>query len=768
MIRIASSFLTKPALFILAGIGITLATTGITVISLYQMRLDATAEARVATQNLATLLQREIERNLDIYQLAMHDVATSIQTPSIFRLPADIRQLIAFNTTANAKGIGTLFATDATGNIVLESHSVTPRKLDVSDRDYFRIHAQEKDAGVYLSEPYRSRADPSHELSIALSQRRQDKGGHFAGVVVGTLRLRYFHQLFDGSILGPHGTITLLRTDGTILMRQPYRADQIGTSLAGGHSFPSLVNYDHRTFVDFAVLDHVERLYSSRRVGPYPLVVVVGFATEDIYAGWHKRAVAIGIVTAILDALFILLSLMFSRQLRKRLAMERQLRRLAWFDSLTGLPNRVQVQREALRILTEARRNSSTFATLFIDLDRFKRINDTRGHAAGDEVLGEVARRLREQVRGEGVIGRLGGDEFLAILPNCDVRRASHVAARILQSVYQPIGVHSKHDASVMISASIGISLYPHDGEDTDTLLRNADMAMYQAKSAGRSQLHFYAPEYESQAKEHLELEIALRQALKAHALRVVYQPKVDATGALRGTEALVRWYDEKHGFIPPDHFIAIAEESGLITDLDAWVLGEACRQLAEWRAAGIDVPNMSVNVCAADFKRPDYCDFIADTLKTHGLSPQDLILEMTERVMFDESADAIRASLDAIHELGIALSIDDFGTGYSSLSYLHRFAVKELKIDKSFVQGIGRDEMTESLAQSVTYIGNVLKLTVVAEGVETQAQRDFLGSHGCHLYQGYLFSQPLKPEDFARWAQAHRHEDLIAEQSAV
>jgi len=207
-----------------------------------------------------------------------------------------------------------------------------------------------------------------------------------------------------------------------------------------------------------------------------------------------------------------------------------------------------------------------------------------------------------------------------------------------------------------------------------------------------------------------------------------------------------------------------VAEESSLIAELDAWVLGQACRQLAEWRAAGIDLPNISVNVSAADFERPDYAGFVARTLQAHGLAPKDLILEMTERIMFDESAVDIRASLDAIHALGIALSIDDFGTGYSSLSYLHRFPVKELKIDKSFVQGIGDNKMAESLTQIVVNIGEVLNLTVIAEGVETQAQCDFLSSHGCHLYQGYLFSRPLTPENFVLWVAAHRQRALITD----
>lgn len=757
MLRITSSLLAKPAMVIIAGIGITLATTGVTAVSLYQMRLDAMAQARDAAQNLVLSLQKETERNLDICQLALRDVVASMETPGIRQFTPDAGQLLASNMANNVKELGAIFATDAAGNSIFDSRWALPPKLNVSDRDYFQVQQQQKGTSLYLSKPFVPRAGNSGQPSIALSLRLDDAKGRFAGIVAGTLRLSYFHQLFEDSILGEHGTLTLLRTDGTVLMRRPYHRDDIGSTLAGGHSFPPLVQSDHGTYVDVAVLDHIERLYSFRRIGNYPLVVVVGLATDDIYAGWRKRAFAIGVVTVILDALTIMLCLMFSGQLRRRFAMERQLNTLAWFDALTGLPNRAQLNKETLRILTDANRNSSQFAVLFIDLDRFKRVNDTQGHSAGDEVLSEIARRLQNCVRDEDVIGRLGGDEFLAILQNCDVHRAANVAGRILQALYQPITVNIKYDTSITLSASIGVSLYPHDGQDADTLLRNADMAMYKAKGTGRNQVHFYAPVYERQAKEQLELEIALQRALRGRALSVAYQPKVDVTGTLRGAEALVRWSDEKLGIVPPDRFIGIAQESGLIAELDAWVLGEACSQLAKWRAEGIDIPNISVNVCADDFKRANYAGFIAHTLQAHGLVPADLILEMTERVMFDESADDIRASLDTMHALGIALSLDDFGTGYSSLSYLHRFPVKELKIDKSFVRGIGVDPMAESLTQTVINIGNVLKLSVIAEGVETQAQRDFLHDHGCRIYQGHLYSAPLVPGEFALWAETHR-----------
>ncbi|MFK2891569.1 bifunctional diguanylate cyclase/phosphodiesterase [Dyella flagellata] len=737
---------------------ITLATTSVMVFSLYQMRQDAMLQARNATTNLANSLEKETERNLDVFQLAMRELATSINTPALQRLPLHVRELVAFGAITDAKELGTLYATDAGGNLIFDSRSPVPRKVNVSDRDYFLAQQQSRDAGLYLSKPFLPKEGDTQKPTIALSLRLDRDNGQFAGIVASTLRLDYFHEMFKDAILGQHGTITLLRTDGTVLMRQPYHPADVGNTLAGGHSFPPLVQAEQGNYVDIAVLDHIERLYSFKRIGNYPLVVVVGFATEDIYAGWHRRAVAIGTVTVVIDVLSIWLSMMFARLLRRRLEMESQLQQLAWFDSLTGLPNRIQLQREALRVLAHAKQSASNFATLFIDLDRFKRVNDTQGHAVGDEVLREIAERLREFIHPGDSISRLGGDEFLVILQNCDVIKAMHIAGRILQTVRQPLALDSKRGTHITITASIGIAIYPYDGQSTDVLLRNADMAMYQAKSGGRNRIHFYSPEYERKAREHLELEIALQHDLKAEALSVVYQPRVDAKGVLYGAEALVRWYNDKMGFIPPDCFIPIAEESGLIAELDDWVLDVACRQLAAWRALGLAPPNISVNVCAMDLKRSDYPNFVARTLAAHGLAPEDLILEMTERAIFDEAAEDIRTSIEQIHALGVMLAIDDFGTGYSSLNYLQRFPIKELKIDKSFIQGIGDHASSESLAQTIINIGKTLKLTVVAEGVETQAQRDFLSRHDCDLYQGHLISPPLPPDDFALWMVGHRH----------
>ncbi len=753
MARTRTSLLKKPALFLLAGICITLVTTGVVAIALYQMRLDAMAQARDVANNLAISLEKETERTLDIYQIALRNVLTSLETPSP-ELPIETRQLLAFNSAGAISDLGVIIATDASGRVVLDSRSMQPSSMDISQRDYFQVQRQSPDVGLYFSKPFMP-ITKSDYASIAMSRRLAGASGRFEGVVAGTLSMKYFHNLFNGSILGDHGVLTLMRTDGIVLMRRPYKPEDVGRSLAEGSAFPSLVDSDHGSFVHRSSADGTRRLYSFRRIGHYPMVVVVGLGVQDIYAGWRKRAAAIGSVTAVLDIFTIMLCLMFSAQLQRRLAMERQLQKLAWFDTLTGLPNRRQVNRLARRILAEARRHSSHFAVLFIDLDRFKRINDTQGHGIGDQVLSEVAQRLRNCVRDEDAIGRLGGDEFVALLKHCDVHKAAHVSDGILAAMQQPIAVNTGRGVNIALGVSVGIALYPDDGQSVDVLLRNADMAMYRAKSSGRNQMHFYAAEYAHEAREHIELEIALQHALRAGTLQMAYQPKIGAWGTLHGAEALVRWRDESLGIVAPERFVAIAQESGLIAELDTWVLCQACSQLAAWRAEGVNIPSISVNVCSADFKRADYAEFIARTLQDHGLRSSDLILEMTERVMLEASTDDILRSLDAVHALGVTLSIDDFGTGYSSLSHLHCFPVQELKIDKSFVQDIGISSMAESLAQTVMNIGNALKLTIVAEGVETQAQRDFLSRHGCLIYQGYLYSPPLAPRDFAQWAKA-------------
>lgn len=442
------------------------------------------------------------------------------------------------------------------------------------------------------------------------------------------------------------------------------------------------------------------------------------------------------------------------------LAMEREqarlrIRQLAFYDALTGLPNRSLLQAKAEQALAAASRSDEKVAVLFIDLDRFKQVNDSLGHPAGDELLCTVASRIKLMLRQSDIAGRLSGDEFVVVLPQCDADHVSQVMERLQDLLAQPL---SLAETSVAVSASIGVAMFPQDGRDMETLLHRADMAMYQAKSAGRGRFSFFSSEMNRLAQERLALENALRQALADSALHLHYQPQVEMeTGRIYGVEALARWSHPKLGDISPARFIPLAEECGLIADLGRWALSEACRQLAAWRAQGLEVPSVAVNLSPSNFHNLDLPNMIAETLERHELAPQDLTLELTESILLDTNLSTMK-TIEQVHAKGVRLSMDDFGTGYSSLSYLRRLPVSELKLDRSFVADLEHDEAARALSRAILGIGKSLCLTVVAEGIETADQNTMLKEQGYPVAQGYYFARPLAPDDLAQWLRERNH----------
>ncbi|WP_394694993.1 EAL domain-containing protein [Pseudoxanthomonas japonensis] len=426
---------------------------------------------------------------------------------------------------------------------------------------------------------------------------------------------------------------------------------------------------------------------------------------------------------------------------------------LAFYDTLTGLPNRIMFSAKAEQALANVAQGNGTAAVLFIDLDRFKRVNDAQGHAAGDGLLRDVAARLSEELGGINIVGRQAGDEFVAVLPMCSAEQAGSVAERLLGAIAAPTtaGLMTLHP-----SASIGVAMFPDDGRDIDLLVRHADMAMYRAKRDGGSGFRFFSVDMNRLAQERVSLEAALRDALRLDQLNLQYQPQVGGCGGqqLYGVEALLRWHHADLGVIPPSRFVPVAEECGLIADLSLWVLRQACAQMADWRRRGIDIPRVSVNVSAINFRDPQLSLQISDLLDEHGLVPDDLTLEITESVMLDPDPDVLE-NIEAIYVLGVRLSLDDFGTGYSSLSHLHRLPISELKLDQSFVRDIDTSAIARTLTSSVLRIGESLGMKVVAEGVETESQHRFLTEQRFPVLQGYLFSPPLPPGPLEDWLQA-------------
>ncbi|QLF93178.1 EAL domain-containing protein [Pseudomonas sp. ABC1] len=448
------------------------------------------------------------------------------------------------------------------------------------------------------------------------------------------------------------------------------------------------------------------------------------------------------------------------------LALEREsarlrIRQLAFYDSLTGLPNRSLLLAQAEQAIASAKRKSESLVVLFIDLDRFKQVNDSLGHPAGDELLGMIAQRLREQMRGGDIVGRLSGDEFVVLLNPCTTEQATNTVERLLGLLSQPCQIAG---VSLMPSASIGISQYPENGTDMETLLHRADLAMYQAKTNGRSHFSFFSDEMNQLAQERLALETALREALQQRTLTLHYQPQINLKdGRLHGIEALARWRHPTFGNISPMRFIPLAEECGLIGQLGQWALEESCRQLAAWRKAGLDIPSISVNLSPTNFHNLELTQQINATLAEHALAPQDLTLEITESVLLDTNPSTLR-TLNEVHAQGIGLAMDDFGTGYSSLGYLRRLPLNELKLDRSFVHDMEHDEAALALTHAVIHIGESLKMTVVAEGVENEAQRTLLEQQGYKIAQGYLFSRPLAPEQMEDWMRRARVDESSAQ----
>lgn len=439
----------------------------------------------------------------------------------------------------------------------------------------------------------------------------------------------------------------------------------------------------------------------------------------------------------------------FSDITQIKLAQER-LDFLAHHDALTGLPNRVLLHDRLAQAIRRASREGRRFAVLFLDLDGFKGVNDTLGHAAGDRLLEVVAQRLRARLRECDTLARLGGDEFLILLEGAkDDGDAAKAAADCLRLLGEAVPI-SGHE--IFISGSIGIAIYPDDGVDPDALLRSADLAMYRAKAAGRNTFQCYTPELTLSARERHALENALRGALARGELLLHYQPQVELTSrAPCGVECLVRWRHQTLGLVPPGRFIPIAESLGIVAEIGDWVLREACGQLVAWRRAGIPVPRLAVNVSIQQLERPTLLPLLRELLADTGLPPADLELEVTESMLMGQSTRAL-ATLDALRDLGVKLAVDDFGTGYSALGRLNRIPIDRLKIDASFVHDIARDPKDEAIARTIIGMGRDLGLEVIAEGVEREDQAEFLVREGCHFAQGYLFGRPMSALVLEQW----------------
>jgi diguanylate cyclase (GGDEF)-like protein len=486
-----------------------------------------------------------------------------------------------------------------------------------------------------------------------------------------------------------------------------------------------------------------------------------------LFAGWAGGAVGIGVTYALgfhvhwalfngtyttASALGMVIAYMLERQARLNFLQARSLSYLSLHDSLTKLPNRALFEDRLTHTLDEAHREGYDFALMFMDLDGFKQVNDAYGHHIGDMLLRDVAQRIRSHIRSQDTFARLGGDEFVLLVKSPHPEGVAILADKLLDVLRQPFQIE---DHTIRITSSIGIALYPDNGKTRHDLLTQADAAMYHGKETGRNMYCFFDASMNIHAHEHMEMLQDLRMALERNELVVYYQVKVDTVSlAPIGAEALLRWHHPIHGLIAPDRFIPLAEKTGLIIPIGAWVLDQACRQMRQWLDMGHQDWTMAVNLSALQFAHSELIQTVSNTLLRYDLASRYLTLEITESTAMHD-VDASALILKCLYQMGVRMAIDDFGTGYSSLLYLKRLPASELKIDRGFIANIEIQSEDQEIVSAIIALGHVLGLKIVAEGVETPLQRDFLAARGCDSLQGYLFGKPMLPQQFIAALQA-------------
>ena len=639
---------------------------------------------------------------------------------------------------------------DKNGQIVASTIAWPAPNFNVADRDYFLNARTRTDGELSSSIPINSRIDGRR--NIVFARRLESSNGNFAGVVFVSVDTRYFEDIY-GAVQSVHSLLfTLLNPDGTILFRHPIDPDSVGKQLSDKSGWLNSVSKGDAGFRVLAQADGNIRFVSVRRVPGYPLFVNISVTESTALATWRRRAAAIGFGSSVLLLFSIYLLTAITRQVRSlkdskaALARKsRELEHMACYDALTGLANRTLFMEKVNAALARLQRAGGEFSVLMLDLDRFKTVNNSLGHPTGDVLLKEVARRLQKIIRDVDSVARFGGDEFIVLqAPEQDLKHGVTVLAeRILGAINEPYDLDGR---KITLETSIGITLAPPDGGDADTLIKNADLALYKAKSEGRNRYCFFEAAMEAKARERRELEDDMRKAITRNEFELHYQTIVDLERQeYAAAEALVRWRHPQQGLIPPDRFISLAEESGLIVPLGQWILRQACADAAAWP------PHLkvAVNLSAAQFKQGNILNVLRSALKETGLPPQRLELEITETVLLERNEENL-AVLHQFRTLGVLIVLDDFGTGYSSMRYLQMFPFDRIKIDQTFIKNMTNYDTGAAIVCAIAGLGRMLGITTVAEGVETVEQLVLLRAAGCQLAQGYLFSHPVPASELS------------------
>jgi diguanylate cyclase (GGDEF)-like protein len=629
----------------------------------------------------------------------------------------------------------------------------------VADQDYFR---KQRDSGAILVGKLPRGATGDGKLLF--SKRLNGPRGDFDGVVMVAVDAAFFVSGYDAAKLGEHGVLGILGTDGIVRVRRSGESMFSGDALDYASVLPKPDDADAEPPVSRSSWDGVWRWSTAREIYGFPLAILVGLAQEEQLAAVQREAfgylswaaagsVGIILLMAVLGRMSWQLAQSRLRESASALEHARRVEYLAYHDGLTGLPNRSMFSKLLAQRISEARRYNKQLAVAFLDLDRFKQINDTLGHEAGDQLLVEVAARLQDCVRDSDTVARLGGDEFVVLLPEMEEGKQAAIVAQKILAVIGKAFTLIGHEFRV--TASIGISLYPQDGEDEQTLTKNADIAMYQAKAEGKNNFQFYSEKLNANSLERLTLESSLRHALERNEFRLYYQAKRDIrSGRIAGMEALLRWEHPDLGTVAPMQFIPVAEDTGLIVPIGRWVLKTACLQSVAWQNEGLPPLSVAVNLTARQFTDEYLLQDLASILKDTGMNPQFLEIELSESLLIHDVETTLRI-LTGIKSLGVRVAVDDFGTGYSSLATLQRFPLDTVKIDRSFIRELVGPSQDSALADAVIAMGKSLSLTVIAQGVETKEQAEFLRAHACDELQGFYFNRPLPAYQFAQLMRA-------------
>jgi diguanylate cyclase (GGDEF)-like protein len=630
-----------------------------------------------------------------------------------------------------------------------------PERLNVADRDYFQ--AQRDTSTYFVGQLPRG---PTGEAKLPFSRRLDAANGAFGGVVIVAVDAAYFVSGYESAKLGERGVLGLLGSDGIFRVRRTGDAVLSGDAVDYAAATEGIDATDADIAITTSSWDGERRWTGGRELYGFPLGVLVGLSVDEQMTKAHRDAranlwwatlasVLIVLFTTVLGRMGWQLGQSRLRESEIKLAHAQRVEHLAYHDGLTGLPNRSLFSKLLSQSISEAHRYHRQLAVSFLDLDRFKQINDTLGHGAGDQLLQEVAARLRACVRDSDTVARLGGDEFVVLLPELgDGKYAATVAQKILSVVAKPYILIGQE---FRVTASIGISTYPQDGLDEQTLTKNADIAMYQAKAEGKNNFQFYSERLNANSLARLTLESSLRHALERNEFRLHYQAKRDIVSSrVTGMEALLRWEHPDLGVVAPMQFIPMAEETGLILSIGKWVLRTACSQNVAWQRQGLPALSIAVNLTARQFRDDQLLVDVASILASTGMDAKLLELEIAESLLTHDVENTLRILTD-IKALGIRVAIDDFGTGYSSLATLHRFPLDTIKIDRSFVRDIAGGGDDTGLADAIIKMGKSLSMTVVAQGVETKAQAEFLRVHACDELQGFYFKKPMPADEFTQ-----------------